>query len=81
MKQHKLTLQHAPDPQDWVDETLVEALAAEHPLSADVLERHSDTWDWEKLSANEALPWSEDLIARFEDRWNWKKLSANEALP
>ena len=81
MNEHTITPNHVPAPRSWADESIIEHIATQHPLSKDVLERYEYAWDWEKLSENEDLPWSQDLIASFEGQWDWRKLSANGALP
>ena len=49
--------------------------------SADLLARHADHWDWERLSANTHIPWTEDLLAPYADRLNWATLSGQSGLP
>jgi hypothetical protein len=50
-------------------------------LDGELIGRFADSWDWEELSKNTALPWSLELLERFEDRWDWDELSKNKALP
>ena len=46
-------------------------LSLTQALDAALIQRYESSWDWARLSANEALPWSLELIERFEDRWDW----------
>ena len=52
-----------------------------YPLSAELIGRYEDLWDWEGLSGNEALLWNEALIGRFADHWNLYRLHQNMSLP
>ena len=56
-------------------------LSASQALNGDLIERFENSWNWIRLSKNEALPWSLELLERFEDRWELSGLSSNEGLP
>ena len=43
-------------------------------LTADLLDKYKDLWDWPTLSENNYLTLSYQLIDRFIDYWDWSNL-------
>ena len=44
-------------------------LSGMYPLSAGLIDKYKDFWDWGCLTDNEALPWTTEFFYRFEDHW------------
>lgn len=60
---------------DW---TALSRNIQEENVSAELLEKFKDNWNWEELSDNNGL--TPDLIDRFADYINWKALINNYTL-
>ena len=58
-----------------------EYLLSSHPNALELVNEHSASSDWKRISTNVKMPWSAELIANYEDRWDWGQLSSNEGLP
>ena len=43
-------------------------------LTAEIIEKFKDQWDWGELSGNQNLKLSFDLIDKYIDRWDWDRL-------
>jgi hypothetical protein len=50
-------------------------------LDVDLIEQHTNQWDWDRLSGNKSLSWSEELLERYKDKWDWESLIKNQSLP
>jgi hypothetical protein len=48
-------------------------------LTDEIIEEFEESWDWEKLSSNPALPVSISFLERYGDRLSFPNLSANPA--
>jgi hypothetical protein len=41
------------------------------PWSEELIDKHIDLWEWERLSINKTLPWSESFIEKHTDNLVW----------
>lgn len=58
----------------------VSSTSNENLLKYEVINNHSDHWNWDVLSSNENLKIDTIILINFSHKWNWQNLSRNESM-